>query len=922
MATADRETIETATVSRRLRRTRGVLGFAVLAACGVVLLGLAARDAWRLSRAPDMGLDVGTDARVSAADGRWLSARPGDRVVEVDGTAVAGQTDWMRAQRRVDSDLVLVRFVRGDTSFLEVVNTDSLSGPSRFALWVRVLTGGLLLLLGLGAFVLRPGVRETWLLLLAAWGLGAWMLGETVPALLVPSLAFIMPLAGACTLHFMIGFPRPVSAFARRPRLTASIYVVPVALIAAQILSRAVTGSWDDVNSWWADLHVARYGWLALCGALGIAAMVAQYRNSLRSADATDAARARGLVVGIALGLTVPLIWSVARHLLGVGGARFAAYYNSAPMLIFVGMSAYVAVRHNALAIDRFTGAIAGWAVTVFLAAVAFAGLLLGLPLLLGGGDADLSPAIMVGLTAAVFAASAPVYRRVRRRIDRRFFREYDASDRMQRALSKLLIAVRGSNAGEGVREALGVLRSLPSDRAELWQLDDSGAAFLRGTVAGHPPSDEAPARVPRESELGKAVGEQRLDGGVEGLAPRQLPRAAQAELAALGLVMIAPVIAHGGPIGFVGVERKPSGAAFKPEDLTFLSIVAGQIGLALEHQGGDERALGRYRIERRLGVGGMAEVFLAWQLGPGGFERKVALKRPLPGLAQEPTGIELFLDEARISAELRHPCIARIYEVGEASGSYFLAMEYVDGISMRDVLARAAESDERVPLAIAVRAVSDVLGALEHAHAATDSKGRPLRVVHRDIKPGNIILSREGEIKLVDFGIARAATQMHTTKAGTVRGTLAYMSPEQAAGGDVDLRTDLYSTGAVLYELATGRRAFPGGPMDAEWSRPEPDAGAGTAERPVAADATVSTRDGIVVDANGKSLPPQPISANAPDVPPEIDDVFYRAVAFDPDARYQSAADMLEQLVRAAENVTPASKRELAELASRMLAV
>ena len=178
----------------------------------------------------------------------------------------------------------------------------------------------------------------------------------------------------------------------------------------------------------------------------------------------------------------------------------------------------------------------------------------------------------------------------------------------------------------------------------------------------------------------------------------------------------------------------------------------------------------------RRLGVGGCAEVHLAWQIGPGGFERRVALKRPLPRMAEDAEHVAMFLHEARIAAALRHPNIAQIVEVGRHQGAYFIAMEYVDGVPLRSLRDGTA-----MPLAIALAILMPLLGALEYAHAACDAHGRWLRLVHRDVTPSNVLISAAGEVKLVDFGIARSTARLDQTRTGVVRGTPAYMSPEQA---------------------------------------------------------------------------------------------------------------------------------------------
>jgi serine/threonine-protein kinase len=365
----------------------------------------------------------------------------------------------------------------------------------------------------------------------------------------------------------------------------------------------------------------------------------------------------------------------------------------------------------------------------------------------------------------------------------------------------------------------------------------------------------------------------------VQDLAPRSLESAAQEELWQRELAMIAPIRVHGVAAGFVGVGRKRSGVGYSIEELSFLTIIGAQLGAVLERTQGDSQ-LDRYHLERRIGTGGMAEVFLAWQVGPGGFERKVALKRPLPHVSEDPNAVASFLDEAKLAAHLVHPNIAQVYDVGESKGSYFIVMEYVDGPSLRQVLRDVGHKKQVIPIPLAAALAIGVLSALEHAHRVRDDKGRDLQLVHRDVSPRNILLNRSGLAKLVDFGIARAQFQLHVTRTGIVKGTLPYMSPEQANDHALDLRADLYSAGAVIYEMLTGEVAFPKGPI-------------------------------------GKR--PKPAYALVPDIPPTLDRVLRRATEPNPGARYSSAAEMAEAILESIRPAQPAPADELAAFLRRV---
>lgn len=221
---------------------------------------------------------------------------------------------------------------------------------------------------------------------------------------------------------------------------------------------------------------------------------------------------------------------------------------------------------------------------------------------------------------------------------------------------------------------------------------------------------------------------------------------------------------------------------------------------------------VGKYEFVRKLATGGMAEVFLAKFEWARGLEKTVVVKRILYHLAEDPSFIEMFFTEAQLAAQLSHPNIAQIIEFGESEGVYFLAMEYVDGMSLRALAAAAHDKDSGLPFAHCARIIAFCCEALAHAHELVDSTtGKPLNLVHRDVSPDNILLSRTGSVKLVDFGIAKAATQNHQTKTGLVKGKLAYMAPEQVRAQPLDRRADIYALGVVLYELLSGHKPYEG---------------------------------------------------------------------------------------------------------------
>ncbi len=223
------------------------------------------------------------------------------------------------------------------------------------------------------------------------------------------------------------------------------------------------------------------------------------------------------------------------------------------------------------------------------------------------------------------------------------------------------------------------------------------------------------------------------------------------------------------------------------------------------------EQWLGSYRLVRRLATGGMAEVYEARRVGPGGFSKRFAIKRVLPQLASDPRLLSMFCDEARIHAGLSHPNLVQVVDFGDSHGELYMAMEYVDGINCAELLAAVESRARSVDLAPALFIAREVLRGLAYAHAACDESGQPLRLVHRDVAPGNILVARSGEVKVADFGVMRGRTIEARTAPGEIKGKIGYVSPEQALGRDLDERSDLFSLGVVLAELLLGRPLFPG---------------------------------------------------------------------------------------------------------------
>ena len=216
---------------------------------------------------------------------------------------------------------------------------------------------------------------------------------------------------------------------------------------------------------------------------------------------------------------------------------------------------------------------------------------------------------------------------------------------------------------------------------------------------------------------------------------------------------------------------------------------------------------LGKYRLLQHIATGGMADIFLAEDTKEQG--RRLVIKKILPSLTKNRDFISMFLDEARIAAQLAHENIVRIYDVGQIDGEYFIAMEYIHGEDIRRIYNQAYRLKRSLPLSHSIRAVAEAARGLSYAHSLCDFSGAPLGVVHRDISPQNIIISYTGAAKIVDFGIAKAANKVAQTRAGVLKGKYSYMSPEQALGETIDYRTDIFALGIILYETTTGARLF-----------------------------------------------------------------------------------------------------------------
>lgn len=317
------------------------------------------------------------------------------------------------------------------------------------------------------------------------------------------------------------------------------------------------------------------------------------------------------------------------------------------------------------------------------------------------------------------------------------------------------------------------------------------------------------------------------------------------------------------------------------PSSASPASMLGSSIGAAAD--GAARRRLGPYELILELASGGMATVYVARQIGAAGFQRLVVIKRVHRHLLGDEDFRAMFIDEARVASQIRHPNVVSVTDVVESEGELFLVMEFVESTSLAALLGAAVKRGQRLPPPVAARIVSDMLAGLHAAHEARDLNGHFLDLVHRDVSPQNLLVAIDGTSRLIDFGIAKAAKRLTSTQSGSIKGKLGYLSPEAARGVVLDRRADLFSAGVVLHESLTGRRLFYG---ENEYD--------------------------VLMRINEVDAPPP--SAYTPGVSPALDAVVRRALARDREQRYPTAADFLDELEAAVQLASPREVRAALE--------
>jgi serine/threonine protein kinase len=272
-----------------------------------------------------------------------------------------------------------------------------------------------------------------------------------------------------------------------------------------------------------------------------------------------------------------------------------------------------------------------------------------------------------------------------------------------------------------------------------------------------------------------------------------------------------------------------------------------------------------RYHVVSKIAKGGMAEIFLALQQGEQGFQKPVVLKRILPALAADPKFVRMFVDEAHIASTLNHSNLVQVLDLGRSGGQYFLVLEFVDGWSLEQIRRRAQHAKLKLPIPLALSVVSALCRGLAYVHTR-EKNGQPLGIVHRDVTPQNVLISQHGEVKLADFGIAKAIGKSERSATGIIKGKFAYMSPEQSQAQPLDARSDLFSVGTVLYLLTTGRKPFDG------------------------------ATDADVIMQVRRARPEKP-STVVRDLNPDVERLINRALRANPGKRWQSAEQMADKI-------------------------
>ncbi len=813
-------------IPTHLRATRRSWVFLVVVAVTGFAIVEGARALVQSRRAVAPGVYYDLKLHIMAPlpdDARAAGAALGDRIVAVDGQRFDDPYALHRAMGSIGVDREISLEVASDENVTRTVRLATFA-PSMPTAWLRFSVALAFALIGIAVFWFHPGRRESWPFLFgcAAWavsglaGLGA---PRTVQTALDSRLGLLAhALIGPMFLHLIAVFPRPVRVVVRRPQLLVVLDVFAVALGLLLWALQPTSG----------PLRLAMFA-TAGVNALSITTVIAILVWRLRRpAPREDLTRLRALIVAVVLAFPVPAGLAVA-YGLGLEPTLPLRWIGNVMALWFPLIVGYATLRRDLFEIDRTIARTAAASAIVGAVAIVMTGVAFAIPQLVAPDSVLGSPTAMTLVVLGGVAVLWPIKLRVQRRLIDRFGRP-DVDERLQVVREALVDLAASADPALFSRFERRLEELVDVADAALLVTDDAG--WRRPATGERVARDALPCLV--ELRLGDEV------------------------------------------IGALGFGRPDTRFALLPRTARLVDLLVPEIARALRSRHSGEK-IGDYRIDRFLAAGGMGNVYVGAKIGAGGFVKAVAIKLLLPELAVDPAAVQRFLKEARLVARLSHPGIVQTLELGETDRGYFIVMEYVQGVDVATLLRQLKRRRERIPLPLAAHIVTSACVALDHVHRACDEGGAPLKLIHHDVSPQNLMLDNEGNVKLADFGVAHM--RHDASQVGQLVGKVGYISPEQIAGVEYDHRIDVFAAGVVLYELITGQHPFVRGTEEAT----------------------------LRATAQGRYLPPETIREDCPDA---LVHVIARAVA-PVDARYASAAELAEAL----QDIYPLDTRQTSEL-------
>ncbi len=691
---------------------------------------------------------------------------------------------------------------------------------------LKFLAGAAFVALGLGLFWFHPGHRASWPFMLACVAFGVLTLTtfafpRTAQTELTSRLSLSAAwLTGPLFLHMFLVFPRPLRVVLRRRWLLPAIDAFGVGCaVGSSVATELVSSRWFIASSA-----------LSNAIALVLAAVTLAWRLR-RPASAEDRSKLRALLTALLVAFPVSAATQFAISFRWWVPEHNPHGWTSLLLLAFPAIVGFAIARRNLLDVDRTVARMAAVSAIVGALTLVFVAIALALPRVVASDAVLGSPLAMATVVVGGFVALWPVQKR--------------------------LLAVMLSRFTRG-----DLAERLASPREVLADLAD----------------DRAPARFGRfERRLEEAAELPEVALIVKDDAGWQRPSTGE-RVDPLKWPLVRELSGEGGQVlGALALGRPGSEPRVSTELRGALDELANDVARALAGSRKGEH-IGDYKIERFLAAGGMGNVYVGAKHGAAGFVKPVAIKQLLPEMAVDKAAVERFLGEARLVARLTHPGIVQTLELGETDRGYFIAMELVDGIDAATLMRRLKQRRERLPLSLACHIVTSACMALDHAHRATDEKGEPLRLVHHDVSPHNLLVDVDGNVKLADFGVAHV--RHDRALPGVLVGKVGYMAPEQLRGEPPDRRVDVFAAGVVLYELVTGQHPFASG------------------------------SDFLTLSAveRGRFLPPETIRE---DCPLTLALTIERALAVDPAGRHASAAAFADAI----QAVVPLASRNAAEL-------